>query len=73
MSIRQSVKNIFAIKEMNRVKSLESLLNKLEVKKEEIKLYLDEKHDNKDIMDKEEELTLINFHINKGKKLLASI
>lgn len=73
MSIRQSVKNIFAIKEMKRVKSLESLLNKLEVKKEEIKLYLDEKHDNKDIIDKEEELTLINFHINKSKKLLASI
>lgn len=73
MSIRQSVKNIFAIKETNRAKSLKSLLDKLEAKKEKIKLYLVEEHDSKDIIDKKEELTLINFHINKGKKLLAAI
>ena len=73
MSIRGSVKNIFAIKEAAKKKSLKSLLNKLEVKKEEIKLFLVEKHDKKEIIDKEEELTLINFHINKGRKLLTAI
>ena len=73
MSIRQSVKNIFAIKETNRATSLKSLLNKLEAKKEKIELFLNTQHERKDILDKKEELTLIDFHINKGKKLLASI
>ena len=73
MSIRRSIKNIFAIKETKRAKSLKSLLNKLETKKEKIKLFLDAKHDKKDILDKKEELELVNFHINKGRKLLEAI
>jgi len=73
MSIRRSIKNIFAVKETNRAKSLKGLLNKLEAKKKNIELFLDTKHERKDIIDKEEELALINFHINKGKKLLATI
>ena len=73
MSIRRSLKNIFAIKETHRAKSLKSLLNKLEVKKEKIELFLCEKHDNKNIFDKQEELTIINFHIHKGRKLLEAI
>lgn len=67
------IKSIFGTKEMKREKSLKVLLRKLEEKKEKLGLYLDNKLNTKDIIDKKEELELVLFHIKKGKKLLKAM
>lgn len=73
MSTLKFIKRAFNSKKMQKEKSLKNLLQKLEVRKEKIALFLNAEHTNEDIMDKKEELELVTFHINKGRKLLQAI